>query len=396
MLTMANIDEALKLFYLDAFRYQLNDKASILLAQIEKTSENVVGKKIVMALRYGRVGGIGNRSDDGTLPTPNARKTKQAEWDTKNIFARFQITEKAIAASRSREGAFAPLLQQEFEDCEKDTRLDLSRQVLGDGTGVLATASAAAHNNGVVTVTVDSTMYLAEGMLVDIRKSDGNQRHADCDEVEITAVLSDTQFTYAGTTNTPADTDIVVVAGNFGKELTGLDAVIASGTTLYGIDRSTPGNQWLDGRLKNIGGELRETDIQYAIDEVERTSGSEINFLLCSYGVRRAYQSLQTAMKQFANKMTLTGGWEALSYTGGKQTMALAADKYVKPGRMYCLDLSDWKMYQMADWDWMDRDGAILTRVVNKPAWEATLLKFCDLGCQRPKGQFLLYGIAEH
>ena len=62
---LARVQEALKSFYLDGLRYQLNDKASAFLAQIEKTSENVVGKDIVMALRYGRTGGIGNRADDG-------------------------------------------------------------------------------------------------------------------------------------------------------------------------------------------------------------------------------------------------------------------------------------------------------------------------------------------
>ena len=66
---LARVQEALKSFYLDGLRYQLNDKASAFLAQIEKTSENVVGKDIVMALRYGRTGGIGNRADDGLLPS---------------------------------------------------------------------------------------------------------------------------------------------------------------------------------------------------------------------------------------------------------------------------------------------------------------------------------------
>ena len=104
ILALSAVAEALKEFYLPGLRYQLNDKASAFLAQIERDSQSVVGKEIVMALRYGRVGGIGNRADDGDLPTPNARKTKQAKWETKNLFARFQITDKTMKASRSNVG----------------------------------------------------------------------------------------------------------------------------------------------------------------------------------------------------------------------------------------------------------------------------------------------------
>lgn len=393
VLSLALVSDALKEWYLEGLRYQLNDKASIILAQMEKTSEHVEGKEIVMALRYGRVGGIGNRADDGTLPTPNARKTKQAKWETKNIFSRFQITDKTIKASRSNRGAFASMLEQEIEDCEVDAKLDLSRQVLGDGTGVLATVSGSAYNNGVTTVTVDTTMYLAEGMLIDIKKSDGTQRDAECDGAEITAVTSATTFTIAtGGNRGVANTDIVLVAGNHNLELTGLDAVIGENTTLYNIDRSQAANKWLNSNIDNVGGELSETKIQSAIDDVETKSGSVINFLLCSKGVKRAYQNLQTSMKQHVNTLELKGGWKSLSYNG----IPLEADKYVKPGRLYCLDLNDWKMYQMSDWEWMAEDGTMLTRVANKPAYEASLLKYCDIGCQRPRGQARLYGIVEH
>ena len=50
----------------------------------------------------------------------------------------------------------------------------------------------------------------------------------------------------------------------------------------------------------------------------------------------------------------------------------------------------------MKDWDWLDKDGSMFTRVANKPAWEATLVCYADLGCQRPAGQRMLYGITEH
>ena len=83
MSTISAVQEALKEFYIHGLRYQLNDKASAFLAQIEKNTDNVVGKEVVLAMRYGRVGGIGNRADDGTLPTPQRQKNQASEMGNK-------------------------------------------------------------------------------------------------------------------------------------------------------------------------------------------------------------------------------------------------------------------------------------------------------------------------
>ena len=406
-LNMANISEVLKLFYLKELRYQLNDKASALLAQLEKSSESVVGREIRMALRYGRVGGIGNRPDDGVLPTPRARQTRQAAFETKNIFARFRLTDKTIEASKSDVGAFANMLDQEVKDCETDARLDLSRQVIGSGDGVLCTltaqAAAAVAPATIQTVAVNSTMYLAEGMLVDFRTAatgaPTNAAHVGC---EILSVVNDTSFTIADTAVAIDNAAIVCVAGNITSvagapvvyELTGVRAVVSTGGTLYGIDRTA--NPWLNGWVDALNGEISETAIQRNIDRVETKSGSETKFLFCSKGVMRGYQNLQTAMKQHVGTLDLKGGWSALSYSAGGQPIALVSDKYVPAGMLMGLDLNDWKMYQMADWNWMDRDGAVLARVTDRPSYEATLVKYADLGCSRPRGQFIMTGITEH
>ena len=397
MTTMKAVEEALKSFYLPGLRYQLNDKASALLAQIEKSTENVVGKDIVMALRHGRVGGIGNRADDGTLPTPNARKTKQAKWETKNLFARFQITDKTIQASKSSVGAFANMLETEISDCETDARLDLSRQVLGDGKGTLATLAAnstyAAGPPKTLACVVDSAMYLAEGMLVDVRASN-NTLATGAIGVEVVSVDEATN-----TVSIAVESDVsgnvledayFTVAGNYNLEVTGVGAVLATTGELYGLDKAV--FTWLKPQVRALNGEISDGAIQQQIDLAESRTGSTINFLQCSLGVRRAYIDLLSANKQSVNTLDLKGGWKAISYNG----IPLAGDRYIKTGELHLFDLNDWTMYQMADYDWLDMDGSMFTRVANKAAWEATLAKYCDIGCQRPRGQALISGITEH
>ncbi len=388
VLNLAAVAESLKLFYLPRLRYQLNEQASVFLAQLERDTENVVGKEIVMALRYGRVGGIGNRADDGTLPTPNSRKTKQAKWETKNLFARFQISDKTIRASRTNVGAFASMLETEISDCETDAKQDLSRQCLGDGTGLLATVTAVDVVDPKI-YTVDNITFFAEGMLLDVvDPASGTPRNTD--PVEVTIVdEANSKITINAAVSGAAANDELYIYGNKDMELTGIKAVFEA-PTLYGLDRSV--YQWLNATRVNVNGEISEVIIQQAIDDADRKAGANINFLYCSYGVRRAYQNLLTAQKQLVNTLELKGGWKALSYNG----IPLMADKYVPAQKMYCLDLNDWKLYQMADYEWLDEDGAMLHRVSDKPVWEATLIKYCDLGCQKPRGQVELYGITEH
>lgn len=392
---MAKVAEALKLFYLDGLRYQLNDKASPFLAQIEKTSENVVGKEIVMAMRYGRTGGIGNRDDDGLLPTPSSRKTKQARWETKNFFARFRITDKTIEASKSSVGAFANMLETEISDCETDAKLDLSRQAQGDGTGKIATVAAnATYSSNVLTVVVDNPIHLAEGMLIDLRNTSG--AIAGGSELEVLSVDDQTNTItlrvasdISGSVEL-ADGVFITLAGNYNKELTGTGAVFSTSGTLYGISKDD--YPWLKPQVKALNGEISENVIQEMIDLVETRTASTINYIQVSHGVRRAYIDLLAATKQTVNTRDLKGGFKALSYNG----IALVADKFTPSGCMQLFDINDWAMYQMADFNWMDRDGSIMARVADRPAWEATLVKYCDIGCQRPRGQALITGITEH
>lgn len=383
-LNMAAAQEALKLFYLPGLREQLNN-ANPVLAVLERDTESVLGGEIVMALRYGRQGGVGNRADDGTLPTPRSRQTKQAKWQTKNIFAHIQISDKTVKASRSSAGAFANLLEAELADAMTDAKDSLSRQVFGDGTGKLATF--ADHETATTTLTVDNTQYFAVGQFIDIVDSSGNVKYSG---LEILNVDDDAKtITISGSGVATANTDFAVISGNYNQELTGFGAVFTKDNVLYGIDRSL--HKWFNPTVIPVNGNISEVVIQKAIDEAERRAGGNINFLVASYGVRRAYQNLLTSIKRIINVMELKGGFKAIEYNG----IPFTVDKYCPAGTLYGLDLDTWRLYHMGDWDWLDDDGAILSRVPDKPVWAATLARYCDLGCSKPAGNFVMTGITE-
>jgi len=236
-LSMTTIANALKYWYLEGLRYQLNEASSQFLAQLERTSEHVEGYKIRMGLSYGVTGGIGNRADTGTLPTVNPRKFVQAEWETKNNFARIQVSDKAIEASRSSRGAFIAALTHELEKAEVDAKRDLSRQVMGDGTGLLGAVTAVSSVSTTHTLTFASVNNFYEGQLVDLYDDDGVT--LDTSEAEITLVDRDNKQIVLVATHTPVVGDLLYLAGNKDLEITGVAAVMTANTTLYNLNRST-------------------------------------------------------------------------------------------------------------------------------------------------------------
>lgn len=384
-LSMQRVAEALKLFYLDGLRYQLNESTSEFLNAMERDSKSVQGGKIVMALRYGRSGGVGNRADDGDLPKPNARKTKQAKWETKNVFARMWIADKVIQASRGKAGAFRPMLEATLEDLENDAKFSLSRQVWGDGTGKLATVATDGVTDNVLTIGTDNIWMFAEGMLVDSYNG-ATLRKGEMEILAVDDVNGKITVDAAGTT---AAADDIYTAGSKDLELTGIKAVVEA-ATLYDITRAD--NPWLNVTKIPVNGEISEVVIKKAIDEAKKKTGAKTDYLTGSQGVVRAYFALMAAQKQIVNTLDLKGGGKAISFNG----LPLVDDLFAPAGKLYAFAMNDWKMYEMGDWDWLDRDGNMIARVPGKAVWEATLCKYVDCGCARLRGQVELSGITEH
>jgi hypothetical protein len=380
---LQSASEALKLFYIDGFRYQLNNAAP-LLAIMEKDSESVVGSEVRMALRYGRQGGIGNRSDDGDLPTPRSRQTKQAAWQTKNLFAQIQITDKTMKASRGA-GGFESLLEAELSDALEDAKDDVERQLFGSQSGKMAITAV---NTAVNLLLVDTVQYFAEGQIVDVVDPATGTVKAQAREITIVDPDAKT-ITVTGAAVTTAATDIIVRSGNYGLEMTGLESIFTKDNVLYGINRAQ--NKWFNPTLIPTVGTISEVKIQNAIDEVDRKAAGRVNVMSASHGVRRAYQELLLATKRTTDTMKLKGGYTALLYNDTPITVS----KYNPAGNLYGLDMSTFKMYEMGDWDWLDEDGAVLSRVPNKAAWGAVMAHYADIGVSKPAGSFLMSGITE-
>lgn len=383
--TLTNADKALKTFYLDAVAEQLNMKANPLLSVIKQSTDDVWGKEVRKLAVYGMNGGVGAGTEDGELPSANGNNYEQFRVTLKNLYGTIEISDKAIRASENNAGAFVSLLNAEMDGLLKASSFNFGRMLYGDGSGKLADVSGV--TSGVIAL--DSVKNVIEGMTVDFRNSDGtlvsgadNRRIIYIDRVNKTVTVSGTEIS-----DLPSGA-IVTVQGSFNNEITGLKAIFGENGTLYGLDKSA--HSWLNPYVKKDAGTISEEMIQTALDTIEENSGSSVNFIVCSWDVRRALQKLFAQNKRFIDTMELSGGYKAMSYNG----IPVVADRFCPDGTMYLLNTEDFTLHQLCDWQWLEgEDGKILRQVAGKPVYTATLVKYADLICARPIGQGMISGI---
>ncbi len=390
MVTMETADNALKSFYLDAVSEALNLNVNPLLAQIKQTSADVWGKDVRKLVRYGVNGGIGAGTETGSLPAAGGNNYIQFVSSLKNLYGTIEISDKAIRASASNEGAFVNLLNDEMQSLIRSASFNFGRMLYGDGSGTLCSVSAVGGDNK---ITVDSVKGIAEGMIVDFY-TEGGALIAAAKGRTVTSVDRENQTvavdgTALNSTILPAGT-AVCLQHSYGCEITGLGALFSDSDTLYGVNRAA--HPWLKPYVKKEIGTLGESVLQTAIDTVEERSGSKIDFIVCSWGVKRALADYYTQYRTFVPSMEVKGGYKALSFNG----IPVVADRFCPSGTMYLLNTEDFALHQLCDWQWLEsEDGKILKQSAGKPVYTATLVKYAELVCSRPCGQGMLTGIDE-
>ncbi len=380
MVTTQNADSVLKSYYLDVVSEQLDKSANPFLAAVKKTTADVWGRDVRKVVRFGLAGGIGAGTEDGALPKSLGTGYAQFVSTLKNLYGTIEITDKALRASASNEGAFVNLLNDEMDALVKSSSYNFGRMLFGDGSGKLATVTSVSDGN-----VVDTVQNLAEGMVVDLYAEGGSLKTGG---IAVTSVdRKNKKITLSG--GSPAANDFLVMQNSKDLEITGLKAVCATSGTLYGLDKAD--HSWLIPYVKESFGEMSENALQAAIDAVEENGGGKVNFIVCSWGVRRALIEALASFRKM-DPLALEGGFTALSFNG----IPVVADRFCPAGTMYLLNTEDFALHQLCDWQWLEgEDGKILKQIPGKPVYTATLVKYAELMCYRPCGQGCLTGIEE-
>ena len=380
--TLSTLADIIKTQYAPVVGEMINHSTPIL-DRIGKDYDSVQGKDFTIPLHYGRNEGIGARGEGSALPTAGNQSYKASVLPMRYQYGRFQITGQTIKATRNNEGAYRKAVRSEMEGLANDMCDSISRQLFGDGSGLLATVAASGSSSS--TVVVDSTAKLRVGMPVDIIVKTTGAATAGLAGTSVATITDGTTFTISGTlAGSPAATYGVYIAGSRDLEMMGLGGIVSATTTVQGLDVAT--YPWWVATVQGNSGTGRaisDTILQKALDTLTQNSIGKASAMYTTYGVRRAYQSILAAQKQFVNTMTLTGGFDTIAYNG----LPIIPDKNAPTGKIFVVDESKLKFYRMSDNGgednglfWLEEDGNMLKYVTGYDAYEAILCLYSNLG----------------
>ena len=393
--TMATVSAMLKEIYEPDVQDQMNSEAKGI-KRIEKTSEGVTndvgGRYVTFPLRVGRNHGIGARNENEALPTAGQQKSVAARVGLKYLYGSIRFTGQTLKLADNNKQAFASAIDEEMTGLKRDLGKDMNFQFYGAGTGVRANVTA----DGVNTITVDNIQYLEVEMMIDVLDITGATPRVS--NRMITAINTATKVvTYNGADGSASivATDIVVRTGNFGREVTGLGAIIKDTGTLYNVDPTvTP--LWKAVNNNNAGTPraLTEALMTKVVDDVN-ANGGDVTVGFYNRGVRRAYFNLLKSERRHVNTIKFEGGFSGLAFATDDGDIPLVSDDDAPFAKILFVNEKSIKVYQEADWSWMDYDGNKMDKVPGFDAYEATMFKYMEIGTHRRNTHGVLADITE-
>jgi len=434
---LSNYDEVLKIYYLPGIQDYLNH-STILADLIEVNEKDISGKNAKIQCHYGRSPGTGARADGAALPSASYQKYKTCTVPMKYVYGRIEVTGPTIAATRDEKGAYGRALDLEVKGIVNDLKKEDNRMMWGCGYGVLArwrsTASGTSYTlqkkyrgNSAGGDGFGSTFgakYLenrGDAVPVVVASLSGSGTFTvDTTNINVSAVTKGTGSTAAYDTITCTDPSVSESGGTFYVRPASLGAYSASSTSggwrlepmgIRGIvtdsdldeiaanDGSNTGlgtndplqglavatNSWFKAKVDSHSAGRYEGQraltldlMQTMFDLVEEQAGKDYgpSLILTTRAIRREYLKKVRADKRFVNTMELDGGWTALDYNG----VPFTVDNDAIDGEIYFLTLKDLQLYRMSDYEWMQKDGAILSRISGYDTYEAVLFRYHELG----------------
>lgn len=416
---LTTLSSALKVWYLPTMQKLLNN-STILLSRIQRdsTTQNPDGKSFTVAIHSQRndLAGIGIAEASGStanLPSDGNQGVINAIVPNKYTYSKIKFTGPVVRASRTNAGAFVKVADFETRQALVDMKRRVNQLLNGDGTGALAYCTG---NDAATPANFDDnqgypTHYLLSGQTnrVDIVATSDNTTLRNTAAIVATvgaaaATSVSISWTGGGTFTTTADGDYMVPYGATpGYQMQGIlslisasDPVNAGGLLPNGLHGLTVAAQpnW---KAQMIGSEttrrdISTTDLQRLLTLITTNTAydeSAVKFFLTHPFTKDKFVELMINERGYYNEMTLDGGFEAVLYN----KKPIVADPQARRGRINAIVPESMAIFRTSDFEWMEDDGAVLSRVSGQDAYEAILFHYGDLACLVRNAQGAVIGI---
>lgn len=403
--TKTTADAALQENYQPLVREQINNDVP-LLTYVEKNTKDVEGRRAVLSIHVTRNSGIGSRAEGGTLPTAGSQGYAEERVPLYYHYGRGQLSGPLMRAASTTTAAFERALDAETKKIVNDLKRDVNRQVWGTADGVIAQlalttsslqiqlASSLSGATGSAIASDVQFRQLEVGMLVDIGTPTTPTMKTSANAIVRTGgtgTSTDPYWIELTSVATTSGDNFVFRSGNGGgpgtsagtqKEVTGLQLIVDSSGTLFNVNPTTY-PVWKSSEFGNSGTnrQISETLMAQVVQDVNIQSGQWPNLGITHHAVFRAYANLLLGLKRFNNTVSLKGGYSAgiPFMAGGGSEIPIVVDRDAPANQMYFVSTDHLTEFQASDWEFMQEDGAVLSRVSGVDAYEFILFKYMEL-----------------
>lgn len=393
--TLTTLAPILKEVYEGGVTPQLNDRAKAY--QRIKTNSTAAkkwgGKYVNLTIHVGRNSGIGSRNEQEVLPNAGFQDTREALIPMKYHYATVGITGQAIELANEDYQSFADSLNLEVTKIRTDVQKERNRQFFGNGSGARGVSSggptgqviplsslAQIDLNGIYDVMVGATSTKRQGPLTvtGINQSAGT-------------------VTVTGTVTGIIAGDIWVRTGSYGREWTGLGALLSDTTVYEQIDPATV-PIW-KAEVKSSAGAISELIPTRMADRIYNNDG-DVSVIWTTLGVQRAWFSLLQGQKRIVNTTKFEGGFSGVAFQSASLgEIPMIADIDAPAGSMLFVNEKAIKIYDNGGYKFMNRTGSQWRQRRDSTGdydeYFATLYEYSEMGTNRRNTHGIISGITE-
>lgn len=379
----------------------------------EKVTQQLTisGRKGIFPVQFGVNEGIYARGESEQFGQSKVDEPELAEVTARYIYALFEITGPVMNMTRDTPGAFEEALALTLQNTIDGVKLDMARQMMGDGTGKIALVQSVTDTD---TAVFDSplgiTRYksnrpvrnlLRVNMPVDVLDAaTPTTKHFDNGEIasvvhSATGTTIDFSTVDANLTSA-TDGDFLVRQGNYNKEIQGWEAAVQDSGTYLNISRTGQPN-W-QGVMVDASGGGAAADVSFDIlrdtmDAIHETTGTMPEFFVTNYKQRKAIYNLFTAQIRYV-PMSLPGGLSESTLSFDDKPILV--ERFWPPEHIGVANTSYWYHVMAKDTEWIPgQNGTVLHFAITSDEYTAVMRTYRNLICLYPATQATIYGLTE-
>jgi len=418
------LDALLKDDYGPALWSQLNDETPMVDMFEREDNASWEGRQHLEAILVNRNRGAYATAEGGAIPTAGRQQVENYRIPMRYIHGAIQVTAQLMKATKSNKGAFVRGMRLEMDRLLDDLRVLRNFYMWGDGRGIRALVnggspsgtSIAVDAPGGVAGSTNGARYINVGdELAVINPATGTLRETTTNTVTaINSTGSTLTLDGDNTWSSISDNDFLVKA--YGNDATlaledtewnhppmGMLGMVDDGTnvnTYFGLSRTTfPLLQSLV--ISNVGA-LSADIIQRAIDVSAQMGRGIIKYHVMHPSTRRAYASLMENDRRYTGEKLLKPDLGLITAKDGQGGLdfggtGIEVDHWAPYATWFGLDNRSSVRYVMSDGEWVDEDGAVLSRSTTAvDTFDAIYRIYENFACLQPNQSFRLDNISSN